>query len=578
MRKLLASLLSVALLLLPLAGAQPAFGQQNPPSNQSFVGGKFVAKNYIYPGIRITSGNSTGAGAATFGLSSASIRLPDGRTVMPFSAGGLNILGQPGPFPAIPIYVGAGATRELVTPTAVTGCFAGAPQGSCQITATFANAHGQGEVVTSGSFGIQEAANDAGFWGGGVVSVDPSLNFVAGSVQTITTAMAATNVVPGVTLEDDRSGPPTFWNVVGGAAALATPAILTAVTALPSATPVGAFGTGTYHMCIAYVDIMGQEGNCSLDFSQAGLATGSFIFSPPAASTNAVGFTIYIGLTGGGVTNLDYKVPLITQPTVVGAYPVANGVCTLTTVETVTPACSVANTLFGQTGATATVTAITLNTSQINPETTIISTTSIYVPNPGGRTTYTYAPASSVGAGGDMPSSELAFPITAAAATTVPAVAGTINLPPQYMNVLGKKIEICGEITATASTATIIDIQMQWDANGQNTAGKGVLIGDMTATPAAAIATAGHYTFCQDFETTVVSASATGGSINHVNSYGAAGGITAVAPGALSDAVTPGAIGSLNLADSARINIIYLHQIGTDGAGVIAQNITIKQM
>jgi hypothetical protein len=577
-RKLLASLLSVALLLLPLAGAQPAFGQQNPPSNQSFVGGKFVAKNYIYPGIRITSGNSTGAGAATFGLSSASIRLPDGRTVMPFSAGGLNILGQPGPFAAIPIYIGAGATRELVTPTATTGCYVGAPQGSCQITATFSNAHGQGEVVTSGSFGIQEAANDAGFWGGGVVSVDPSLNFVAGSAQTITTAMAAATVVPGVTLEDDRNGPPTFWNVVSGAAALGQPATLTAVTALPSATPVGAFGTGTYHMCIAYVDIMGQEGNCSADFSEAGLATGSFIFSAPVASTNAVGYTIYIGLTGGGVTNLDYKVPLVTQPATVGAYPVANGVCTLTTVEVVTPACAVPNTLYGQAGATATVTAITLSTSQINPETTIISTTSIYVPNPGGRTTYTYAPASTIGAGGDIPSSELAFPITAAAATIVPAVAGTINLPPQYMNVLGKKAEVCGEITGTATAATIIDIQMQWDANGQNTAGKGVLIGDFTVTPSAALATTGHASFCEDFETTVTSASATGGSINHVGGFLNVAGVTVAGSGGGGDVVTPGAIGSLNLADSARINIIYLHTTATDGAGWILQNLTVKQI
>jgi hypothetical protein len=175
-----------------------------------------------------------------------------------------------------------------------------------------------------------------------------------------------------------------------------------------------------------------------------------------------------------------------------------------------------------------------------------------------------------------LPSNWLAFPLTAAAATTVPAVLASINLPPNFMNGLGKKLEVCGEATGTASTATTVDIQFQWDSMGQNTAGKGVLIGDGTSVPTTALATTGHATFCQDFMTTVTSATATGGSINHVNTWGSVGGITAVANGALSDAVTPGAIGSLNLAVDSRLNIIYLHVIGTDGAGWILQNVTVQ--
>src|SRR5580698_3475335 len=130
MRKLSSVIMAVLLILLPLAGTSVMAQGQNPPSNQSFVAGRFVARNYVYPGIRIFSGNNA-SGAATITLSQASVRLPDGRTIVPFSAGGFNILGQPGPFPAIPIYVGAGTTRELVTPTAVSGCYVGAPQGSC---------------------------------------------------------------------------------------------------------------------------------------------------------------------------------------------------------------------------------------------------------------------------------------------------------------------------------------------------------------------------------------------------------------------------------------------------------------
>jgi hypothetical protein len=560
--------MGVLLTLLPLAGTPVMAQGQNPPSNQSFVGGNFIAKNYNYPGVRIFSGNTTGAGAATFALSAAGVRLADGRTIMPFSAGGLNILGQPGAFPAIPIIVGAGATRETVTPTAVSGCYIGAPQGSCQITATFLNAHGQGELVSSGSFGIQEAINDAAFWGGGEVNVDSSenLNFGASSV---TAAVVAALPMPNVSIIDERNMTPVYWNPQGGATVLSAPATLTAVTALPSTTPVGTFTATNYNMCIAYVDAMGQEGNCSTSFVNTGAgATSSFIFSPPAATAGAVGYTIYIGLTAAGSTTLQYKVPLVTQPSAVGVYPAANGVCTLTLVETITPACAVANTSYGQLGATATVTAITVNTSSIQPVATTASTTSVYVPSPGGRTTFLYAPGSHIGAFGTAPAS-LAFTITTAAATVTPNVVGTLNLQPGMMNQLGKTLEICGEATSTATAATIEDIQFQWDSMGQNTAGKGVLIGDLGVTNT--LASTGHLTFCADFQTTVVSATATGGSINHVGGFIGSAGVTTAAASGGGDVVTPGAIGSLNLALDARINIIYLHTTATDGAGWILQ-------
>src|SRR5271156_6694495 len=80
-------------------------------STLSFVTGRFVARNYAYNGVRIQSGNNA-SGTATITLSSGSVTLADGRVMVPFSAGGFNILGQPGPFPAIPITVGAGSVKE----------------------------------------------------------------------------------------------------------------------------------------------------------------------------------------------------------------------------------------------------------------------------------------------------------------------------------------------------------------------------------------------------------------------------------------------------------------------------------
>jgi hypothetical protein len=478
----------------------------------------------------------------------------------------LNAFVSPGGGIYTPITVGLGsANQETVTPTAVSGCNSGSSgTATCLITATFANTHGPGDLVVSGDAGLQEAMN--AIPNGGIVVVDSTAGVTNANIT-------ATVVNPRITIEDTRGNSEQYWVPIGGLTTIAAPAVLTAVTALPSATPVGAYGTGTYYMCVAYVDIMGQEGPCSPTFSQAGLATGSFIFTAPAASAGAVGYTIYISLTSG-TYQLAYKVPLVTQPTAVGVYPASNGVCTLTTVETITPACSVANTTYGSTASTATVTAITVNTSPIDPQVTTVSTTSVYTPNAGGRTTYTYAPSSHIGIPG-LVAESLPWTISAADTTTTPSVIGTINLPPGFMNYLGRTLEVCGYATTTASTATIIDIQFQWDAMGQNTAGKGVLIGDLTSTPTAAIATAGHYSFCEDFVTTVTSASATGGSINVVGGSGAAGGLSLIAGSAFAN-TTAAAVASLNLADDARINVIYLHTTGTDGAAVTLQGLTAK--
>lgn len=514
------------------------------------------AFDYNFTPVRIFSGPIAAASPAVFQLSGAQVKLGDGRTIVPW------FVGQH-------VRIGTGSVQETVVLTAVSGCYNGAPQGNCTISGNTVNAHGQGDLVSSQTFGAEEAMYDAYLAGGGQVAVGSYWAQAGGTTAMLAAAQAFYNV----SFADFTNGPVQYWNPIGGLTTLAVPATLTAVTALPSTTPVGTFTATAYNMCIAYVDILGQEGPCSTSFVNTGAgATSSFVFSAPAASTGAVGYTIYIGLTGAGSTTLQYKVPLVTQPTVVGTYPAANGVCTLTAVETTTPACAVTNTSYGQTGSTATVSAITVNTSPIQPLSTVVSTTSVFVPNAGGRTTYTYAPSSHIGAQG-LPASWLPFTISAADATTVPSVIGTINLRPNFMNVLGKTLEICGEATTTASTATIVNIAFQWDSMGQNTAGAGVQIGNLTATPAAAIATAGHATFCQDFQTTATGATATGGSINHVNGFGSVGGVTLIAPGALSDAVTPGTVASLNLAADARINVIYLHTTGTDGAAWTLQHL-----
>jgi hypothetical protein len=99
------------------------------------------------------------------------------------------------------------------------------------------------------------------------------------------------------------------------------------------------------------------------------------------------------------------------------------------------------------------------------------------------------------------------------------------------MNFVGRTIEICGKATTTASTATIVSIQFQWDSMGMNTAGKGVQIGNLSITPVAAFSTTKVITFCEQFMTTVAGATATAGSINSIGGYIATSGVASAAAG-----------------------------------------------
>ncbi len=535
--------------LVAIAGGA-AFAQDNPTK----FGGEIRAVNYAYgiapntPALQVDlAGGPSPTGTATLTVAYGSVTLTDGVVITPLAI-------------TAPIIVGTGANQETVTPTAVS-CTTPQVYQSCSFTASFTYQHGTGDRVASGTVGLQEALNYAFGKGGGEAVVDYFYTALGGTNALITAATPYAKV----SIKDERLGPPQYWVPQAAATTiLPLPTTLTALTAVPSATPAGSYGTGTYFMCVAYVDVMGQEGPCSATFSQAGLATGSFIFSPPAASTGAVGYTIYISLTSGSYA-LAYKVPLTST------------VCTLTTVETTTPACQVTNTTYGQTGATATVTAITVNTSPILLNKTVISTTVITHGTPNGRTSYAYAPGSAVGLSG-VTGATFPFTIGAAAATTVPSAMGTINIPPGYMNFVGRKIRVCGYGTMSgASTATVLEASLQWDSFGQNTAGLPVTVADNQATATSAVSgTLVNVTFCNDLVTTVAGSGATAGSLMNIGGYACWGVTSAGVQPTCSPTSTTAAVGSLNLASEARLHVVYTHVTGTDGAGIVLNGLTIE--
>ena len=233
---------------------------------------------------------ATGAGTVT--VCPAVRALPDGRVINLFQNGILN-----------PVTFDLGtASSETVTPTAVSvvspaGLTVEADQNCAAITATFSFTHAPSQFtsqVRSGTYGLQEAINDAAPTGG-IVTVDNSWQGTSAIIA------AAIPYVGVKVVEDLRQNAPQYWNAVPSVATtyLSAPAVLTTSTVgfgLNGANTTGGTYTGasTYYVCVAYVDIAGQEGACSTTFSSMTAGTGStnqIGFWGPVASTGAVGYT-----------------------------------------------------------------------------------------------------------------------------------------------------------------------------------------------------------------------------------------------------------------------------------------------
>jgi hypothetical protein len=306
--------------------------------------------------------------------------------------------------------------------------------------------------------------------------------------------------------------------------------------------------------------VLGNEGACSADFSSLTAGTGStnqIGFAAPAASTGAVGYTVYISLASGTYV-LAYQVPL------------SSSVCTLTKVETITPACAVTNATYGQTGSNAVVSALTVNTAPIALQLGSASTTSGYVGNSNSHTTYGYSPSTKPAIPG-MVSSGMAFTAgPATVATTVPQVIGTIALPAGYFNYVGRGFRVCGkhELTSNAS-GTSEQIEFLLDSAGSDTAGVPVIIGILSGT-ATGTAVAYNGEFCEQFTVTAAGTSTTAGSIqggdSHVNLCIASAPASSTCFSGV-DTKTATTT-SINLAGTAgytsRLHIVQLHTGGTD--------------
>lgn len=572
MRKFLAVLLAVATIFTFVPA--PLKAQQG-ISTLSRVAGVYVAASYGQWQTTAFAGNGA-TGSSSMIMRDGFVVLADGTTFNPY-------------FINERLLIDLGTSiSETVTITAVSNCGVGVQQNSCTITASFTNLHGGSANVRSGSFGLDEALNQAqtGIGGnnsglGGVAVVDRAWGASGGT----TAILAASQVYPSVSIADERFGVLRFWSPTPTGAALAAPAGITVTgqlacdathQACSDASVVGsASWGGAIFIAVAYVDIMGNEGPASATTTWTSAASKAIDIGAPPASPGAVGFTVYLSLSGGTYAQA-YRMELTSAD------------CTLTTLETTTPACAVANSTFGQSastfgaaglfttgGAQFSGTRFPVNTGMHFP--TLASTAmtaASMAPVTNSSVTYSYAPGNRVGLPGISSANVVNYGISGSTATTIPNAIATWTIPAGQFNFIGAEFNVSGFFTFTDGGDTSDEIRVAWDAPGTNTTTiPTALCALKTTATGAGAAQNGTYSCTVK----VATIGATGTAL--VNGWGdiaLAAGQTTLVRSSLATAVAPSA--SINLTAPARIVVYYIGTGATNNPGAQGLSATLTAL
>jgi len=288
-------------------------------------------------------------------------------------------------------------------------------------------------------------------------------------------------------------------------------------------------------------------------------STKAIDVASPAASAGAVGWVPYLSLDGGTYAQA-YKIT-----------PTAT-VCTLTTLETVTPACAVANTTYGQATSTfgkaglftsggAQITIYPVSTAQhFTQLASTVQTTASLTPMTNSSVTYSYAPSSRIGACNGMSSwnqtQEIAAGgISASSTTGIPMSMGTWTVPANCFNYVGAEFRVSGKITWTDGGASdAMKVIVAWDAPGTNTTTVPTTLCNIANTHTnAAAAQTGWYSCTVRILTTGATGTAL---VNGGGFFDIATGAAGVLIGGANDTAVA-ASGSINLTSSARIAVRF---------------------
>lgn len=164
------------------------------PKNPTFFAGMYRALDYAYgvvgvPGLQVDQPASTTGSTQTLNLAFGTVTLGDGTVIAPLNTNA-------------PINIGTGSNADTVTPSAVSDPTPSVYQSTTLTATTFSHSHGTGDLVASATVGLQEALNDAGAAGGGVVIVDAGW-VKAGGTQAM---LVAASIPANVGLWDNRYG------------------------------------------------------------------------------------------------------------------------------------------------------------------------------------------------------------------------------------------------------------------------------------------------------------------------------------------------------------------------------------
>ena len=343
-------------------------------------------------------------------------------------------------YPIVPsqsLLINDGSNTETVTVTSVTqpvqtpGVSTVNPY-SCTFTATFANAHQAGFNISSNDGGVYEAASYAQSKGFGTVLVDSTANMTVAQIAALTPL--------NVTLED-VTGPQTeYFNVQPTTLTAVTvpiPRVGTAATGCTGSntvcdgTAVGTWTNAAVYFCVTYVDLLGAESPCSTTAHYTTAGSVALNFLAPAAMTGAVGWRAYAGASYATAYQL----------------PITSANCTLTTLETVQPACAVTNASYGQVGSNGVFPTPTVHT-QIPPQTGGVA--AAYNPNTQSHTTFAWIPSLTPGPG--FQTNYGPFAKLAALTGGQSVVLATVPIPLAELNYIGRTVRYTGTVSLTYAT------------------------------------------------------------------------------------------------------------------------------
>lgn len=445
-------------------------------TNLSQIGKDFYAPVFQQWRGTISAGNAA-SGAATITISTPTVSLPDGRSFIPFST-----------------LVRLTVEGETVTPTTVSGCVQNALQNTCQVTATFASTHGN-VSVTSGSFGLDEAALAANSYGGGFVNIDSSFG---GTTATITAAPWLASY-PKVAVADGRGSSLSWWRAYPGPTLITTPTAPTTASNLTTAITGGTIATATTpRFTITASDFFGAETAASADTAAttalvdgAG-STNSYTLSAAAfpAGTGIVCYRLYVSASGGTTQTETLVAPAQMTFTQAPLSPLPGCIQPATAVIlTALPATTAAG---PPQGTSAAATALS------SAHTTVVAQQVSHLPSMMPFVDQTFPGF---------------FPVTVTSATTLAAgfdVMGELQYPAGFFNSPGSKWRICGGGVATPSAATVAGtwaIRIGPRENSAATSGEVIVVPLGMVASRQWTAALTHFDFCTDVITTTAGVS-----------------------------------------------------------------------